>query len=64
MVLPSNMVGKLMFERSVKPNQGQSNQIKPDQTISSAETRVDMGLTAEVFESQEMGRFEATLLEW
>jgi hypothetical protein len=34
-VLPSKMVWKLMFLSSVKPDQSESSQIKPAQTISS-----------------------------
>jgi len=63
-VLHSNMVGKLMFLSSVKPNQSESNQIKPVQTISSAEPRTDGVLTAAMTEGMEMGLFDATLLKY
>jgi len=61
--LPSNAVGKLMFQSSVKPNQGESNQIKPAQTISSAKAGVEGVLTRDVAETLKMGHFGATILD-
>jgi len=37
-VLPSNMMGNIMFGSLVKPNQGESNQIKPAENICSGES--------------------------
>jgi hypothetical protein len=44
-------------------NQTKSNQIKPGQSISSAEAEVDVVLMAAVIEDSELGRFEATILD-
>ena len=60
--LHSNMVGKLMFSNSIKPNQSESNQIKPVQINSSVEAWVDMVLTADVTEGDGMCHYDATLL--
>ena len=60
--LHSNMVGKLMFLISVKPNQSESNQIKPVQTFSSGELGGGGWVRRAVIEGLKMGRFDQTLL--
>jgi hypothetical protein len=60
---PSNIMGNIMFGGLVKPNQGESNQIKPVANICSGSVGVEAGLAARRRKGLGMGHFDASLLD-
>jgi hypothetical protein len=56
------VIGKVMFESSVKPNQTKSNLFEISQTIPSREIVGEAALSRQVGKGLEMRRFDAILL--
>jgi hypothetical protein len=62
--LYSYLIGNVMFERSVKPNQTKSSQIKPVNIIASREAAGGAALAGRAGEGLGLRRFDQMLLHW